>query len=84
MVAAYLSDDGRWEPYTEEGKGEIFFLCDDCHAVLETGHESFYHAWARMRAVGWRGFKLDNKWQHFCAFSVVNFRTAFTAGLSRW
>ena len=47
-------------------RGKIFFECDDCEEVEETGTSNFDEAVEIMRGEGWSSRKIASGWENLC------------------
>ena len=47
-------------------RGKIFFECDTCGEVLESGTGDFSSAWDFAKEDGWRARKNGDVWTHAC------------------
>lgn len=46
--------------------GDVYFECDGCGEVLETGTGDFSSALNLMRRERWRAVKFGEDWNHYC------------------
>lgn len=63
------------------GYREVYFVCDTCGEVCETGTDEFMDALREVKDAGWKVEKLGGEWVHTCPDCQAGERAGFPDAL---